>query len=299
MRSYLDCIPCFFRQTLAAARLAGVDEEVQKELLDRLAGKLKDFSLQTTPPEMGKWIYGMIRDEVGNDPYAEIKKESNREALELYPYLKKKIDAASDPLRLAVRLAIAGNIIDYGTPGGFDLRAEIEKVLEEDAGTFQFDVFKEALEKSRRLLYLCDNAGEIVFDRLLIEEIKNHYSVAITAAVRGGPVINDVTEKDAEQSGLTSVCPVISNGYAAPGTVLPFCSKEFRKIYNDADLVISKGQGNFETLWGNPKPIFFLFKIKCSVVARHAGEKVGDTVILGSKTIQTIEEKGGNRSLSG
>jgi len=139
---------------------------------------------------------------------------------------------------------------------------------------------------SGTILYLCDNAGEIVFDRLLIEELKADYPVEITAAVRGEPVLNDAVIEDAKQSGLDRVCRVISNGANAPGTLLEDCSDEFLRIYRDADLVISKGQGNFESLWGERKRIFFLFKIKCEVVARNVEGRVGDTVLLSSPSLE-------------
>ena len=283
MRTYLDCIPCFFRQALETTRLAELPEDEQRQVLIELGRKLSGFSLQSSPPEIARYLYADIAVRAGRDPFREIREKSNRQALDLYPRLKQRIIDSSDPLRTAVRLAIAGNVIDHGTPGAFDIIKEIEAVLGAEFGIFMFHEFQTALRRADTLLYLCDNAGEIVFDRILIEEIKDRFQIEITAAVRGEPVLNDVTMEDAEQVGLERVCRVITNGSNAPGTLIGDCSEEFLRFYRDADLVISKGQGNFETLWGEKKNIFFLFKVKCDVVARHIDGSVGDTVLLFSK----------------
>jgi len=151
-----------------------------------------------------------------------------------------------------------------------------------------YDEFKTALSLVGKVLYLCDNAGEIVFDRILIEELQVNYPIEITAAVRGGPGVNAVILEDARQVGLDQVCRVISNGFDAPGTIISDCSREFTDLYRSSDLIISKGQGNFETLWGENEDIFFLFKIKCDVVARHVKGEVGDTVLMENPNIITF-----------
>jgi damage-control phosphatase, subfamily I len=280
MRTYLDCIPCFFRQALETTRLAKLSEEEQRQVLVELGERLSGFSLQSSPPEIARSLYADIAARAGRDPFREIRKKSNCQALDLYPRLKKRVKDSADPIRTAVRLAIAGNVIDYGTPGAFDIREEIEVVLGTEFGAFMFHEFQTALSRAGTILYLCDNAGEIVFDRLLIEEIQDRYQIEVIAAVRGGPVLNDVIMEDAVQVGLDRVCRVITNGSNAPGTLIQACSDEFLRIYHDADLVISKGQGNFETLWGEKKNICFLFKVKCDVVARHIDGTVGDTVLF-------------------
>ncbi|GAH66664.1 unnamed protein product, partial [marine sediment metagenome] len=270
------------QQALKTVRLVNLPEDEQRLVLIEFGRRLSEFSLRSSPPEIARRLYADIAARAGRDPFKEIRENSNRQALDLYPRLKKRIEDSSDPLRTAVRLAIAGNVIDYGTPGAFDIQNEIETVLRGEFGVFMFNEFQTALSRAGTVLYLCDNAGEIVFDRLLIEEIQARYQIEVTAAVRGGPVLNDVIMEDAGQVGLNRVCRVISNGSNAPGTLIEDCSDEFLRIYHDADLVISKGQGNFETLWGEEKNIFFLFKVKCDVVARHVRGKVGDTVLLKS-----------------
>jgi len=280
MKTYLDCIPCFFRQALQAARLAEADEDTQRQILVMLGRQLADFSLDSTPPEMGQILYSLVKNQVGQDPFKEIKEKSNRYALDLYPELKNRVKNSSKPLRVAVRLAIAGNVIDYGVPRRFELKEEIEEVLSSEYGIFQFKELIQSLNRVEKVLYLADNAGEIVFDRILIEELLREFKPELTVAVRGAPVINDATLTDARQVGLDKLCRVVSNGSDAPGTLLNHCSPEFLNMYQTADLVISKGQGNFESLWGEKKNIFFLFKIKCDVVARHIGGREGDIVLL-------------------
>lgn len=260
--------------------MANLPEEEQRLVLIEFGRRLSEFSLRSSPPEIARRLYADIAARAGHDPFQEIREISNRQALDLYPRLKKKIEDSPDPLRTAVRLAIAGNVIDYGTPGEFDIAEEIEVVLGTEFGVFMFNEFQTALSRAGTVLYLCDNAGEIVFDRLLIEELQARYPIEVTAAVRGGPVLNDAILEDAGQVGLNRVCRVISNGSNAPGTLIGDCSDEFLRIYHDAGLVISKGQGNFETLWGEKKNIFFLFKVKCDVVARHIDGSVGDTVLF-------------------
>lgn len=280
MHTYLDCIPCFFRQALETTRRAGLSEDEQRQVMIEFGRRLPEFSLRSSPPEIAHLVYSDIMERVGRDPFKEIRESSNREALELFSGLKRRVEGSSDPLWTAVRLAIAGNVIDYGTPGSFNIKDEIENVLETGFGVFMFNEFLDSLDRANSLLYLCDNAGEIIFDRLLIEEIKKHSSPKITAAVRGAPVLNDAVIEDADQAGLNRICRVISNGSKFPGTLIDHCSEEFQLIYREADLIISKGQGNFETLWGKGENIFFLFKVKCNVVARHINGNVGDTVLL-------------------
>jgi len=179
---------------------------------------------------------------------------------------------------MATRLAIAGNVIDLGAKADLkedDARTAVARSMEEPFHG-DLDAFRRAVESAERILYLGDNAGEIVFDRLLIEQLSPR---PVVFAVRGVPVINDATVHDALQAGLQNLVEVIDNGSDAPGTVLADCSEEFRRRFHDADLIVSKGQGNFETLFGETAPIFFLFKVKCPVVALHTGLPVGTHVL--------------------
>ena len=276
MRTYLDCIPCFFAQALKAAKIAGADENTQKKILDEVSRLVPEFPLESTPPEIGRIIYRLVNKLTGNnDPFREIKKNSNQLILNLYPELKTMIKNSEDRVLTAIRLAIAGNIIDYGALTSFDIEQEVTNCLKSNFAVFDYSEFRQALANAESILYLGDNAGEIVFDKLLIEELGKK----VTYVVKDKPVINDVLIEDAHDCGIDKIARVISNGSDAPGTVLNLCSKEFLEIYHKAPLIISKGQGNFETLSATRAPIFFLFKVKCPVIANDIGCKTNNMVL--------------------
>jgi len=289
MRTYLDCIPCFFKQALEAGKIAGANKVTQKRILDKLAKDFPKFSLSASPPEIGRDIYAIVKKITQKkDPFAQIKAKSNRLALKIYKKLKNKVAHSSDRLLMAAELAIAGNIIDYGVKNSLNVDTELAKILaqenrsirQESKVTFDYTSFKRVLKRSSTILYLGDNAGETVFDRVLIEEIKRiDKSKNITYAVKEAPVINDALIKDAIDCGIDRSAKIISSGSDAPGTVLPLCKKSFLSLFNKADMVISKGQGNFEALSGSKRPVFFLFMAKCPVVAQHVGCKVGDIIL--------------------
>jgi hypothetical protein len=282
MRTYLDCIPCFFKQALAAERLAGADEITQKKILNEIAEMIPDISLEDTPPEMGRKIYNLIsKITKKEDPFREIKKKSNEFALGLYPELKNKVKNSKDSLLTAIRIAITGNVIDYGVSDSFDIGKELKEIETKKFAIFDYEYFKKMLRNSQDLLWLADNAGEVVFDKILIEEIKKINPLCnIIYAVREKPIINDALEEDAYFARIDKLTKIISSGCDAPGTILSLCSKKFLDIFNEADMIISKGQGNFESLSNiDYKCIFFLFKAKCSVIANDIGVNVGDIVL--------------------
>jgi len=284
MKTYFECFPCFFRQALEIGRLLKLKDSQQKEFINEVAALIPEFSIESTPPEMARQIYQVITKKYGAiDPYQEIKVRSNRRALELYPAMQEILDGAQDRLLTAVEIAIAGNIIDYGVKNSLDIEHEIEKLLREgftgaDRRIFDYGHFEADLKAAGKILYIGDNAGEIVFDKLLVNEIVE-MDKKIIFGVRGKPIINDAVMEDARACGLDLLVPVISSGLDAPGTILPLCSSEFQDAFRRADLIISKGQGNFETLSDEPGNIYFLFKAKCPVVADKVGAHLGDIVL--------------------
>ena len=276
MRTYLDCYPCFLRQALDAARLAGADGDRQKAILDQVLEVLKRSELSSTPPEIGNEVHQLVRREVRNgDPYREPKEASTRQALALYPRLRELVQEADDLLDVAVRLSIAGNIIDLGPDQQYDLWGVIERVLVQPFAVDDRAAFREMLAAAYQVLYLADNAGETVFDRVLIEVL----GVPVVYAVKGGPVLNDATVEDALAAGVDRVADVVSTGSDAPGTVLDRCSDEFRRLYDEAEMVVAKGQANYETLSEAGPRVFFLLQTKCPVIARDAGVPVGSIVL--------------------
>lgn len=280
MKTTLDCIPCLLRQTIEATRLATTDAANHERVIRNVLGMFAQIDLSLSPPLIAQRIYQRIRALTGvEDPYHALKDRFNRMALEILPSLTDKVDAAPSPLAMATRLAIAGNIIDLGANGDLtetDVHLAIENVLSEPF-VGDLEKFGQAVSKAERILYLADNSGEIVIDRLLIGQLQDKH---ITLAVRGRAIINDATLADAQAAGMHELCDVIDNGSDAPGTILEECSPQFRKTFNAADLIISKGQGNYETLNEVSANIFFLFKVKCPVVASQTGLDMGTHLLV-------------------
>ncbi len=279
MKTYYECLPCIINQTIKA--LPVVDNNYHEKILREIIDGLSKADYSLSPPELAKNTYEIINHYTGGkDAYAEIKKMSNQYILNLYDELKSIIDKSNDPFETALHLAVAGNIIDFGAKHNYSdkhIHDEIEKMLSADLSSSHTEELRTAINNAKQILYLGDNAGEIVFDKLFIEHLPKE---KIIFAVRGKPVINDATMKDAEDIGLTDIVKVIDNGSGYPGTVLQSCSEEFQEVFNGADLIISKGQGNYETLSENRQNIFFLLKIKCDIVARDLNGNVGDFVVL-------------------
>ena len=292
MRTYLDCYPCFLRQALDAARLAGASDDQQETILTQVLALLQQIPPSSTPPETGNKVHCLVRQEVGNgDPYQAVKEASTHQALALYPRLRELVQEADDGLDVALRLSIAGNIIDLGPDHEYDLWDVVERVLAQPFARDDRAAFWEALASADWMLYLADNAGETVFDRVLIEEL----DVPVIYAVKGGPVLNDATVEDARDCGLTELVSVIDNGDNAPGTILKSCSKEFVRRFEGADLIISKGQGNFETLSDVDRNIYFILRAKCPVIAEHLDCPVG-AMILRKNRVMKAGQLAGERS---
>lgn len=278
MKTYLDCIPCMVEQALYAGRITTNDETKIKQLLDAVGDKIKDIPLENTPPETATFIYQKIKEILGiDDPYKKIKEQNIQQVIELYPYLKALVNKSDDPLLTAIRLAIAGNVIDYGANRHFHIENEIEEALDKDFAVLDYEKFVANLKKARSILYLGDNAGESVFDKLLIETMGK----PVTYVVREEPIINDVTMTDAVNSGIGEVAEIISSGAHTPATILKFCNDRFITMFNEADLIISKGQGNFEGLSDVDRPVFFLLKAKCQLIARELDVEKNAIVMKG------------------
>ncbi|NJD56416.1 MAG: DUF89 family protein [Nitrospirae bacterium] len=270
MITRIDCLPCFLRQTVIALRQLGMDGSVHQKVFRDVFAIMQDADMSKPPAYTTTLIHRKIRDAVDRDPFEKIKREFNSIALSLYPGLRARVKAGPDPLWTASRLAIAGNIIDFGIFTSIDIDGSVDRSLRDDIAVDDYASFREDLRTSNEIIYLLDNAGEIVFDKLLIEELREA-GKHVTAAVKGSPVLNDVTYDDAVQVGLDAVCEVIDNGSDAVGTILPWTSPVFRERFEKAELIISKGQGNFETLSGTEKRTYFLFQSKCDVVSQELG----------------------------
>ncbi|RUM35689.1 MAG: hypothetical protein DSY58_06445 [Desulfobulbus sp.] len=272
MKTSLDCLICFMRQARSTGMLATDDEHLQRRLIDSAGQFLATANPELSPPENAIGLYTMMADILkSEDPFAQVKHQSNASALLLKKEVEQQIVNADDPLRAAIRVAIGGNIIDYAAQHVFDLEKTMKACFTRE---FVLDDYPSLLQTIQRaqegveVLYLCDNCGEIVFDALLIDQLKRR-GCRVTAAVRETPIINDATMEDALAAGLDKICPVITNGTGCPGTPLAECSAQFQQHFSNADCIISKGMGNYETLSDEQANIYFLFTVKCPEVARH------------------------------
>jgi len=287
MQIFLDCIPCFIRQALDAARLSTDDKQIHEKVVRDVIILAKDLDMSQSPPVMGQKIHRLIRELAGTeDPYIDVKKQFNNAALQLYSKMRTYIIESKDMLETAIRLAIAGNIIDFGVNSKLK-ESELEKTISEclaaEFPDMQLKPFQQAINEAEEILYIADNAGEIIFDRLLIEQLPIE---KVTVVVKGSPVINDATMEDAVLAGLPQIVNVIDNGSDGPGTILETCSEAFVNRFEEADLVIAKGQGNYETLSDVDKNIFFVLKAKCPVIARDLECEVGEMIFRKSKTFR-------------
>lgn len=282
MKTDPECILCYERAAFFLTRRFALSEDRADALCHAALRTIADSDFQDAPPVNARKVYEIIREYTGEaDPFRQEKDRSTACAKELLPTLAAELKKFSDPLEAGVRLAIAGNIIDYGVNTAFDLntaRERIAEILNGEINRNELEIFRRALDKAQRILYITDNCGEAVFDSQLIRFFGNR----TTVAVRGKPVLNDVTRREATESGLTQASArLIDTGDDTPGIDLRRTSPEFTEAFHSADLIISKGQGNYETLCGTDRPIVWLLRAKCPVIIRKLGNvKPGSAQIL-------------------
>jgi len=276
---------CFFCFAKAFERMIEKENflpEEKKRFANDMFGLFNDVKYDFSIPMVSRELHVLLKKYSNNsDPYKKEKKQSNDLVMEMYPELKDIVFQSDNHFNTALRLAISGNIIDFGISNTFDLHSTIDKVLNSDFAIDDSIHLKQALSEAKTVLYLGDNCGEIVFDKLFIETMMHPNLIY---AVRGVPVINDVTLEDAKYVGMDLDADVISNGYDAPSTLLEHCSSEFLEVFNRADVIISKGQGNLEGLLGKTsKDVYYLLMVKCEVIADVLGVKKGDFVVKKEK----------------
>jgi len=285
MLAEAECYLCHLSQVLRVLAIQNVDSSEALRLTRESCHFLAEINFGRTPPEISADLYKWLAAKTGtDDPYFETKRQDIRRALALYSRLKNKVLEAPDRLRKALLFSLAGNIIDFGAGEVGEWPAEEDFLETEELAIDHYELISSYLKKATRIVFLGDNAGETVFDRLFIEQIGRQ----VIYAVREGPIINDATIEEARLSGLEEVAKVVSTGCQAPGTVLDQCSPEFIAILNQADLIISKGQGNYECLEQLTGPFYFLLKAKCEVIARHLNVKQGSLVLARSKNFAPV-----------
>ena len=256
--------------------MADATPEQQNQVVQETLSILQSLPPGETPAEIASQVHALVRELTGKeDPYMKVKQESTEKALSLLPELRRIVAEADDPLDAAIRISIAGNIIDLGPSPEYDLWEVVERVQKQPMAIDRMAELKAAIEKASSILYLGDNAGEAVFDKVLIEVLDK----PVTYVVKGGPVLNDVTLQDALDAGLDEVAEIIDNGNQIIGTLVSAGSPAFLERFNNAELILSKGMGNYETLSTVDAPIYFLLQVKCVVVGADLGVPIGSVVV--------------------
>lgn len=285
MRVKPECIPCSYKQVFTVSKEVTDDESKQVQALAAAARRIEQVDLQGAPAEILPLLLREAQAVLGvDDPYIDRKRKINDEILALLPGLEEQVHSSDDPLHTALLFAVAGNIIDLGIIPEYDLVATIRQVFEMDFAINDYADFRELAKKARNIVYLGDNSGEIVLDRLVVSQLSQW--APVTYVVKGGPILNDATIDDARQVKMEEISQVIDNGSSYPGTVLRDVSPEFKKRLEAADLIVSKGQANYETLDELAGPLFFILRAKCDYVADTLGVKLGDVVIKKSDVFQ-------------
>ena len=284
MKISYECGPCFLRQAREALDLSCDDEILKLEIMNDIFNFLSDnFQINTNSNKTGSIIHDIIKSKTGcDDPYFKEKIEANNIALKYLPDVKKIIEE-DDSLENYVKIAIIGNILDFGA---FTLDDDVDSVvnesLEKELTICDIDEFEKALKKHNKVLYLVDNTGEIVFDKLLLSKIKE-YDLDITIAVKSEPILNDACMEDAINIGLDEFGEIVEIGAGTVGYVDSAISDEFREIFNSHEFIISKGMGNYEGLTEidlSQKEIFFLLCAKCNTIARDIGVNLHDMLLF-------------------
>lgn len=281
MNITLDCLPCFVRHTIEVMRSFAVEPGLADAMVRDVIRQMAEVDFALTPPEFAAEVHAMIRTRLGiADPYLQIKRDANRFAARLMPELEKRLEKSADRLRQALLYSIAGNIIDSGvsavTPDS-EVIQSIEMAENQSPAIDHSERLLRELRRAEKIVILGDNAGEIYFDRLLLQELKKDN---VTYIVKGSPILNDALHEDAIEAGIDKFARVLDTGVAIPGTVLRKCPPAVRQAIQAADVIVSKGQANFETMGECADPrVFFTLRAKCHVIAREIGVPQGSFVI--------------------
>ena len=277
-----DCLSCLLNQSLRVAKNLNLDENTSTKMMKIASSSIANYG-EVSPPVAASDLYSKLGVVAENDDvYKELKELSTKEAMKLLPTVKKEVENVSD----AIKSAVAGNVIDFATPNHFDLTEEFEKVFDTSFTIDDEALFFEKLEEAKSFMIIGDNVGEHVFDKLLLEMIKKNYpELKLYYAVRGKPIINDVTLIEAKEIGIDKICNLVDSGVDTPGLAYAHASVEFMELYNSIDLIVAKGMGNYECLEGvKDERIFHLFKVKCDVVSTDVGAKLGSLIFMQNLT---------------
>ena len=276
-----ECVGCIINQSARVAKAINASDNLAHKMTSSVELMSKDFSFDDNPPEIASYVYEELA-KIANkvDLYDEVKEISTQKAKSFIPLLKNKLQSSSNKLMTATKIAVAGNVIDLAAQVEFDLEEELNKIFDTDFAHNDFDMLKEKLTASKKVLVIGDNVGEHVFDYIFIQTLQELFPhVDFSYMVRGNPIINDVTIKEAKEAGFDELCELVDSGVNTPGFVYSRANSYSQKLFDTADLVISKGMGNYECLTpSHRKGICFLLKVKCSVVASSLSKEIGDII---------------------
>ncbi len=276
MKVYLDCLPCMLRQVLEASRMSTDNEKLQSDIMDAAISVLNQYRSFSNSPEIGRDMHRIVKEITGViDPYSYVKQRDIKTALSLYSKMKQIVAKKQNRLYWALKAAAVGNVLDSAINLGCGIEKNIEMEVEKPFAVCDIERLESQLETAKRILVIGDNSGETVFDCLLLEQLSNF---DLTYAVRSAPIINDATEEEAKASGIDGYARIISTGCDVPGVLLNECSQTFLDIFYGADIVICKGQGNYETLLECNRDIYFLLKAKCPVLSGLLGVSLNEYV---------------------
>ncbi|XPV77327.1 MAG: damage-control phosphatase ARMT1 family protein [Desulfovibrio sp.] len=280
MKITLDCLPCFMKMAVRGARyVAPNDLQKQTEIIQQWNREMAEMDMDRTAPAIARDMLHTLAKVSGNhDPFREDKDIANKRVMELLPHLREIVQNSDDPLATAIEMAIIGNYMDSGAAMECDWEEEL-KSLEQNIDPATYKLFISKLKPGAKVLILGDNAGEVGIDTLLVDQLQKH-GCNVTYAVRSGPALNDALIEDAHLVGMTDLCEVVESGADSPGTELSLITDEFRQRMEEADVLLSKGQGNFECLFGTWPEIFFAFKVKCSVIVEATGFTLGQSMFI-------------------
>ena len=277
-----DCLTCLLNQSLRVTKSLNLDEKTSTEVVQMASASIATYQ-NVSPPVAASDLYPKISEMVNKkDLYRELKALSTIEAMKLLPKVENVIQDEPHKLKASIKASVAGNVIDFATPNHFELDVEFEKVFETDFAIDNEELFLDKLKEAKSFMIVGDNVGEHIFDKLLLEVIGEYYPhLELYYAVRGEPIINDVTLTEAKEIGIDKVAILVDSGVDTPGLAYTHASEKFMKLYNSMDLIIAKGMGNYECLEGvKDERIFHLFKVKCDVVSKDVGASLGSLIFM-------------------
>ena len=282
MKLLLKCLPCLLRQIEEALEMSGAGEELKVEIFKKALDTMTHYEDYPSSPHIAGYLHGMVREMTGCDPYYAVKEKDMETARLNYPLVEEYISKKEDRLFWALKASACGNTLDSAANPGVSFDESVAKELEADFGICDIELLREKLKSAKKVLILADNSGETYFDLLLIKALK---PLEVVYAVRECPAINDATIDIAVRSGIEGHAKIISSGSRAPGTILEEATDEFKEIFETADVIISKGQGNYESLDVSGREIFYLFRVKCPVISEHFGIELGKYVFKREQNI--------------